>query len=233
MPQSLAIEAAVFDADDTLWESAVFYSQTLQRFADLMEQFQVSRQQTVDLVKKKDQERFKAHAFGVEPFNASLEELFLDRVPEADSRARELLSKILDDHYNHPLILLPGVREVLENLRQRGKRLFICTKGEARHQELKIKRSGLTELVDSFAVVKRKDEETFKALLGSWQVSRSKTLIVGDSYNDDILPMLKIGATAVYIPHPRTANWSARPKPAFSERLVVLKTVRELLDVVS
>ena len=79
------------------------------------------------------------------------------------------IQQIIDlgkDLLRFPIEPLPDVVEVLTELKQRGHRLMVLTKGDLFDQESKLARSGLGDFFDYVEIVSEKNEATYRRLLG-------------------------------------------------------------------
>ena len=95
-----------------------------------------------------------------------------------------------------------GVKTTLSKLRDTGKyRMIVFTKGELLDQENKFQRSGLRPYFDDIVIVSEKSADAYKHLCKQFGVKAGQLLTVGDTYSEDIAPVLKIGGWAVHIPN--------------------------------
>ncbi len=79
--------------------------------------------------------------------------------------------------------------------------LMVITKGDLRDQETKIARSGLAAYFHYIEIVSDKNPESYAALLKRYAIPPERFLMVGNSLRSDILPVLSLGAKAVYVPY--------------------------------
>lgn len=142
--------------------------------------------------------------------------------------AREMLAAEVE--------LLEHVPETLARLANTYP-LMLITKGDLRDQETKIARSGLSQHFRHIEIVSDKSAASYAALLKRHAISPERFLMVGNSLRSDILPVLALGASAVYVPHPLTwAHEAAEPPPADHpgyhdlEHLGLLPTLLEGLE---
>jgi putative hydrolase of the HAD superfamily len=93
--------------------------------------------------------------------------------------------------------------------------LMLITKGDLRDQEGKIARSGLAAFFRHVEIVSDKTSSTYAALLKRCGIDPARFIMVGNSLRSDILPVLALGASAVYVPYPITwTHEAADPPPA-------------------
>ena len=62
-------------------------------------------------------------------------------------------------------------------------------------------RSGLTKKLRYVEVVSTKTLEAYRNLFQKYEIDPSKVLMVENSLRSDVIPVLKIGSQAVYIPY--------------------------------
>ena len=95
-----------------------------------------------------------------------------------------------------------GVKATLAKLRDTGRyRMVVFTKGELLDQENKFHRSGLRPYFDDIVIVSEKTPDAYNRLCKQFGVKIGQLLMVGDSYPEDIAPVLEIGGWAVHIPN--------------------------------
>jgi putative hydrolase of the HAD superfamily len=99
--------------------------------------------------------------------------------------------------------LLDHVEDTLAALSQ-SHDLMIITKGDLLDQELKVARSGLADYFNSVEIVSEKTAGSYREILARRHLQPGRFLMVGNSLKSDILPVLAIGARAVYVPQALT-----------------------------
>lgn len=100
---------------------------------------------------------------------------------------------------------LPGVLNLLYELKSTSIDLAIVTRGGKHRQLRKIKYAGIDiSLFKYFFSVDDYDKtEPYKKIIELSGCSPNSTLIVGDRYKTDLVPGKNIGASVVWIPHGR------------------------------
>jgi len=101
---------------------------------------------------------------------------------------------------NATVELLPYVKATIPVLAARY-RLMVVSKGDLLDQETKITRSGLVDYFQAVVIVSEKDRQSYQRLLNRHSIELGCFLMVGNSLRSDILPVLELGGTAVYIPY--------------------------------
>ena len=223
------IEVVALDGDDTLWHSEHLFVDTQDRFRDLVRPYVDLDDADLDRrLLEVERRNLPLFGYGVKAFTLSLVETAIEvtggRIPGADLQAVLDLGKVLIDH---PVELLDGVREAVDALTDRH-RVMVITKGDLLHQETKVARSGLAELLWRVEIVSEKDEGTYARILERHAIEPSTFVMVGNSVRSDVLPVLALGGRAVHVPY--AVTWAlehAEADPDLHD-FPVLTTLAEL-----
>jgi putative hydrolase of the HAD superfamily len=90
-------------------------------------------------------------------------------------------------------------RKTLKNLRARGTKLALLTKGDPELQKLRVEQSGLGDLFDLIEIVPEKSPRIIREVVQRMGLRTSDTWMVGNSMRSDILPAIEAGLHAVWI----------------------------------
>jgi len=196
------IEVIALDGDDTLWHSEQLFVDTQARFRELLAPYAELDEAALDeRLVEVERANLPVFGYGVMAFTLSLIETAIEvtkgRIPGHDLQAIIDLGKELLDH---PVQLLEGVAEGVDELTDRY-RVMVITKGDLLHQESKVARSGLAEVLWQVEVVSEKDEETYRRILARHGIDPGTFVMVGNSVRSDVLPVLALGAAAIHIPY--------------------------------
>ncbi len=213
----------IFDADDTLWESAGFFQAAEDSFVELMERLGADPEYVRREVHRRDMERLSVTGYGAEPYLDTLRTIMTDLAPEVSDEAERAFKQLCDNLMNHPVIPYEGVAATLSGLSDRGHRLFLYTQGRRGHQIDKIARSGLASHFETWVVVDRKTPENLERLLSRFGLAREKVCVVGNSPRSDIAPAIEIGVNAIQVEHGGT--WAAE-QMSLPESSLVAKVAR-------
>jgi len=194
------IKTIAFDADDTLWHNERIFLSTKEKFASLLAEYHDYNyiERHLDATETKNIKHF---GYGIKGFTLSMVETACeltegrisgDKIKEIINFAKEMLAS--------PIEVLEGVRETIEELSKEYE-LFLITKGDLLDQEAKLARSGLGDYFKAFEIVPNKNPKTYKYVLRRHQINADEFVMVGNSLRSDILPVLEIGAKAVFIPY--------------------------------
>ncbi|MCU0976023.1 MAG: HAD family hydrolase [Steroidobacteraceae bacterium] len=201
-PPHAAIEVVGFDADDTLWHSEIYYQSAQSQLEEIVGRY-VDVQDARVRERLLDTERVNVRLFGYGAKGMTLSMIesaiaMTDaRITSADiHRIVEIGKAVLQ----HPVELLPGVREAVEAVTARH-RVVLITKGDLFHQERKVAQSGLADLFQRIEIVSEKDERSYARLLEEFGVPAQSFAMVGNSVKSDILPVLALGGYGVHVPY--------------------------------
>lgn len=220
----------ILDADDTLWESALFFERTEYDFLELMHTLGFKRENIRHMVHTRDIERLSATGYGARPYIDTLRQIMLELIPEPQSWASTALRDIENTLLEHPVILMPGVMETLLDIKALPVTTVIYTMGEQEHQYAKFLKSDLVQLVDEIVIVPEKTSDNLKDLITRFNITPDRCILVGNSPRSDINPALLIGIQAVHIIRDRT--WAAEREDFIDPGLVrTIEKFDELLDL--
>lgn len=223
------IEVIGLDGDDTLWHSEQLFVDTQRAFRELLAPHVDLDDAALDArLVEVERANLATYGYGVKAFTLSLVETAIEVTDGAipSQRLREVLElgKVLMDH---PVQLLDGVAEAVDALTDRY-RVMVITKGDLLHQESKVARSGLDELLWRVEIVSEKDEPTYRRVLERDRIAAESFVMVGNSVRSDVLPVLAIGGRAVHVPYHVTWELElAEPDPEVHD-FPVLDSISEL-----
>ena len=218
------LELVGFDGDDTLWHSEGYYQEAAVEFERILGAW-------VDIGNTAIRERLYAvernnlalFGYGVKGMVLSMIEAAIDitqsRISAADIHRIVLLAK---DMLDHPVELLPGIREAVEAVASEH-RIVLITKGDLFHQEKKVALSGLADLFHRIEIVSEKDEASYSRVLAEFGVAAERFAMVGNSLRSDIEPVIALGGWGVHMPYHVT--WAHEMEHGMSNEHARLQTV--------
>jgi putative hydrolase of the HAD superfamily len=203
-----------FDADDTLWENEHLYLDGQAGLVELLAQYHPSEwiNERLYQTELRNLEHF---GYGIKAFALSMIETAVE-LTEGRISGRDLqtLIDMAKDILHAKVELIEHVSETLDHLKT-GHALMLVTKGDLFEQENKIARSGLRDCFRYIEIVSKKNSSVYRGLLEKHSIRPERFLMAGNSLRSDILPVLELGACAVYIPHALTwQHENVDPPPA-------------------
>lgn len=226
-------ETIAFDADDTLWHNEMIFQDTQKLLYQMLKPY-ADEEVIHQKLSKIEMSNVRVFGYGITGFSLSMIETALEvsggQIPQSK------IQYIIDcgkQMLEAPLELLPDVKQTLEKLIN-SYSLMLISKGDLMHQMNKIERSGLAELFSLIEIVHEKNNHIYKKIVDKHRIAPSSLLMVGNSMRSDILPILEIGGSAVYIPYHVTSHVEmTTQKDIPADRFWQLKSLKELPQLLS
>lgn len=192
-----------FDADDTLWHNERLYVTAQEQFTRMLSHYHKPEWVMARLYETETQNL--AHfGYGIKAFALSMIETAVELTEgRISGRDIQALVETARQMINAEVELLEHVREIIPQLSTRY-RLMMITKGDLLDQESKISRSGLGQYFRYVEIISSKTRESYEKVLNRYAIAPEHFLMVGNSLRSDILPILELGGSAVYIPYETT-----------------------------
>jgi putative hydrolase of the HAD superfamily len=196
------LELIGFDGDDTLWHSEGYYQAAGVQFRDILGRYvDVTDRHVQDSMLATERRNLRLFGYGAKGMTLSMVETAIAmtdaRIGARDiHRIIELGKAVLE----HPVELLPGIREAVEAVAARHA-IVLITKGDLAHQEKKVAQSGLADLFGRIEIVSEKNEATYRRVLGEFDLAPAQFAMVGNSLRSDIEPVLALGGWGVHMPY--------------------------------
>ncbi|MEE2768086.1 MAG: HAD family hydrolase [Actinomycetota bacterium] len=221
------------DADDTLWENEARFYEAQSGFCELMLPW-ADRETADAALLTSDRAAVARYGYGVKGFVLSMIRAAIQLSSGTVTATKIAQIMALGDRIlDAPVELLPGVRETLEELSTKY-RLLVITKGDVRDQMAKITRSDLVEFFWQVEVVSEKDEATYRAVLGRYDIDPVAFTMVGNSVVSDVLPVLAVGGEAIHVPHHTTWELEvADPSAVAGLEFPVIKSITEVPELLA
>lgn len=200
-----------FDADDTLWHNERLYIGAQVQLKQLLAEYHSP--EWIDARLYETEMRNVQHfGYGIKGFALSMIETAVE-LTEGRITGNDILTiiDIARQMLAADVELFEHAADTLALLAERYP-LMVITKGDLRDQEVKIARSGLAPYFRHVEIVSDKTPESYAAVLRRYAIAPERFLMVGNSIRSDILPVLALGASAVYVPYELTwVHESAEP----------------------
>ncbi|WP_167619774.1 YjjG family noncanonical pyrimidine nucleotidase [Maribellus sediminis] len=231
-----------FDLDNTLWDfksnSKLAMLSTFQLlgldtntvpFEDFYAVYAINNEQLWTAyrnkqVKKKDltfqRFQFTFDELGISGIDAArMNDLYLDEMPKQKN-------------------LMPGAKDLLDYLKAKNYHLYIITNGFKEVQHKKLKSSGLEHYFTKIFISEelrtpKPHPEIFEHALTSANAKKSRSLMIGDDWEVDILGALRFGINAVYfnplcLPNDKSHN----PANPSADGAFVVKELKSIIAIV-
>lgn len=221
--------ALIFDFDDTLVYTNVYYDNLRQVLFDEMAALGLSfREQWPEYLNQADLANIaKAGRLVPTAFPAAMRETgaYFAKLSgvELPPEALDRFEDIGWSFYRSPVKLMEGAEELLTALYGRLP-LYLLTVGDAEYQWPRIERSGLARFFDEVRIVPEKNVTVFQELLREKGLPPSEVWMVGNSIRSDVNPALAAGLNVAFL---NVAAWAYD----LVEPIADYHTIHELLEL--
>jgi putative hydrolase of the HAD superfamily len=188
-----------FDADDTLWVNEPYFRDYEKQFAELLRCY-FPENIIAEEFFKTEIANLDLYGYGAKGFMLSMIETAI-RVSEGKV-SNEVINKIIvlgKSLIDMPVELIDGVENVLMELKN-NYRIVLATKGDLLDQERKLRKSGLMKHFHHIEIMSDKKEKDYSDLINRMDIEPSEFMMVGNSLKSDIIPVLNLGGSGIYIP---------------------------------
>lgn len=221
-----AIKLVGFDGDDTLWRSQDYFDAAQAEFERIVGAYaDLADVRVLDHLYRVEKRNLALFGYGVKGMALSMIEAALEitdqRIAGADVQRIVALAQSL---LQHPVELLPGVREAVEAIAA-DREVVLITKGDLFHQEAKVRQSGLADAFRRIEIVSEKDDATYTRLFAEFGLAPAQFLMIGNSLRSDIAPVLRLGGWGVHMPYHTT--WAHENEADIAADPARLRTVAE------
>jgi len=221
-----------FDADDTLWKNEEEYLHGRQVFLQILADYNIN-QDALERVDEFEVENIQYYGYGVMSFALSMIELAIEltgeRIHPGDIRKLLNLAKAM---LTAEVEVFDGVRQLLEEISKKYP-LMLITKGDLFHQQRKLVESGLAGFFQAVEVVSDKKPEVYREILERHKIDPQRFIMVGNSLRSDVIPVLKLGAWAIYLSDHLTWSYEDDPLAEISQdRYREVKEISQVLSAV-
>lgn len=191
-----------FDGDDTLWHSEGYYREASTQFTAIIGRYvDVTDEHVQAGMLATERRNLKLFGYGAKGMTLSMVETAIaiteGRISAADIHQLVEIGKLV---LQHPVELLPGVREAVVAVAERHA-VVLITKGDLFHQEKKVAQSGMADLFHRIEIVSEKDAATYRRVLGEFALEPAQFAMVGNSLRSDIEPVIRLGGWGVHMPY--------------------------------
>ncbi len=223
----------VFDFDDTLVETTVYYNDAKSRFSRIMDSIGFPAVEALETLNQFDIKHVqRCGGFLKQCFPFALVDTY-----EYYCRVfrREICNIIRNEIetlgwwvFDQPARPVQNAEEVLEQLYGRFP-LFLATKGDRLLQMERVEQSGLSHWFKEVYVLADKNVVSYQQIAVEQRIMPGLSWMIGNSMKSDINPALKAGFNSIYIYHPHT--WDYEDEAPLGGH-VSAESLLDILDVV-
>lgn len=225
----MAIKVVGFDADDTLWVNENYFREAEQAFCQLLADCQDEDGVMKELYRI-EMKNLPIYGFGIKGFMLSMCETahFIAK----DNLSPHVIERIIhigQDMLNKPVLLLDQVEAILQKLQPKY-RLILVTKGDLLDQQRKLEKSALEKYFHHIEIMSNKHEKDYRKLIKHLDVQPEEFVMIGNSLKSDILPVINVGAQAIYVPYEITWQHEEVTEPVESQTYHQVESLKEVLN---
>jgi putative hydrolase of the HAD superfamily len=225
----------VFDGDDTLWSTEHLYDDARKEAREIVAAAGLDPALWEQIERRIDVENVAKLGYGTERFPVSCvqayEEVCRSEGKTVDARIGDRVRRAACTVFERDPPLVPGARETLRGLRERGVRLALLTKGDRRLQQRRIDRSGLHGFFDAIRVVPEKSPDEIRAIVAVLGLEVESVWMVGNSIRSDVLPAVAAGLRAAWI-NAHVWEYERACDHLIDDRVITLSNLGELSSLI-
>lgn len=196
----MGIKVVAFDADDTLWVNENYFREGEDAFLKLMSDY-ANKEEIMKILFDIEVQNLHLYGFGIKGFMLSMSEAAIKisngKVTSAHQQRILEIGKIMLDK---PVELLDNVEDILSQAQEKYK-VILATKGDLLDQQRKLEKSGLEKYFHHIEVMSNKHESDYRKLINHLDILPEEFLMIGNSLKSDILPVVNVGGSAIYVPY--------------------------------
>jgi putative hydrolase of the HAD superfamily len=241
-------QGLIFDGDDTLWDSQVFYDEAKERFYEIvagqggLAKYSESSQFTVDdvmrLIDEIEVRNIEREGFSSESFSQALVQTYQTLSKQAGVAPSPPVSQLIrglgDGVSRQRRSPLPGARETLAALSGHGRyTLVLYSGGDRTTQVRKLRQAGLEEFFEGRVhIVQRKDDDTLRNVIRAENLDIASSWIIGNGLRTEINPALRLGLNCIWFHHGEWAFDEAEERePGHVYEVDALPEILEILEL--
>ncbi|MFZ5643970.1 MAG: HAD hydrolase-like protein [Bacillota bacterium] len=222
----------IFDFDDTLVETTVFFEISREKFARYMEELGFPLKDVLETLDRRDIENVKkCQGFMKECFPLAMVQTYRHFCSLENRDQDPAICKIVENIgwwvFDQKPVPVPGAIEVLDKLAGEYD-LFLATKGDPSVQWQRIDESGLKKYFKNTYVLKDKNWLEYIKIANINGIDPGKSWVIGNSIKSEINPGIRAGFNCIYIPNSYTWHFEME-EPVGS--YVTLKSVSMIPDL--
>ncbi|MGJ9386199.1 HAD family hydrolase [Salipaludibacillus sp. CF4.18] len=228
------MDTIIFDVDDTLYDQLVPFKIALRKLLKnsvseqlLHEIYVSSRKHSDALFEKNLSEGISLLDMQTYRISAACQE---SGINISFQEAVDFQENYLEEQ--HRITLYKDIELLLDFLNSKNKQIALLTNGDKEHQSMKIKQLGLINwipkehhFISNEIGYAKPSEEVFLHIEKKLELEKSKTVYIGDSFENDVVGAKQVGWHSIWMNHRKRAMPDIGIKPD-----LVFSNTKELLD---
>lgn len=198
----------LFDFDDTLVETTLYFDRAKEKFAGMMNDLGFPPGEALAVLDQNDIKNVKlCGGFLKECFPKALGETYEYYCKISGRNFSKALRKEFENLgwrvFEQPVKLIEGTEEVLSALYRKFP-LLLATKGDPQVQRERINESGLERWFNKVYILGDKNTGIYKKIAAEQRLLPPASWLVGNSMKSDINPGIRAGFNCIHVHHPST-----------------------------
>ena len=198
----------IVDADDTLWEENLHFSEIISEFCQTAHRngSTLSESAIKEVIDHQGKLALATHGFGPVGFAEALRNSWTHLQQHGGvvyDHPEELLNRVVPYLSNVPYQFRPRVDEFLDLIEQTPDEVAILfTQGNVPIQARKVARSNLAHRFVGIALGENKNTETYKELTKRLPFKAEEFIVIGNSLSHEVRPAIELGYRAFHLDNP-------------------------------
>lgn len=204
------MDTIIFDVDDTVYDQTLPFKKAFKQLfegsftEEVLEKIYIaSRKYSDELFEKERAGEVSLLELQTYRITAACEDF---DIPITYDKAVKFQEVYLSEQQK--IVLYDEIEELLERLHWQGKQLAVLTNGDSSHQAMKIKQLNLTRWIPEEHIFisgslghAKPAPEVFQIIEEKLQLDKTKTVYIGDSFENDIIGAKQAGWQAIWTNH--------------------------------
>lgn len=224
----------IFDFDDTLVESTIFFERARDRFARLMANLGFPLNDVLASLDRNDIENVKrCGGYLKECFPRAMTQTYRHfcrlQGKEPDPSMCRRVESIGWWVFDQKPVPVQAAEKILKELSAGGEyKIILATKGDPSIQWKRIKDSGLVDYFDRIYVLQDKTTKQYQQIAAWQQLDIGQSWVIGNSIKSDVNPAIRAGFNSIFIPNKHTWHYEME-EPL--DGYITLDSLEEVLDL--
>jgi putative hydrolase of the HAD superfamily len=222
-----------FDADDTLWDDQGKLQKVEKEIEEMLDGLLGKETNFQAKFIETEHRNIPKIGFGFHSYLFSMAEIYFRELEYHEFKHEfiERINSLITSYIHDVPSLFTTVLDTLQELRSRGYKLHIITRGIRQEQMEKIRKASLIDLFDTIHVVDKKNVDTYKQIMSGVSAVSEKSCMIGNSIKSDIKPALEAGMLAVFIPTINQWEYDKEIADKMGEKMTQAKAFSDLLQL--
>lgn len=226
-------KGCIFDFDDTLVETTIFYDIAKEKFAAKMLEIGSPVEESLYVLNQFDISNvLQCGGFHKECFPMALVQTYEYFCKKRGSQMCSVTAKSMEEIgwwvYEQPAQIIDGVEETLDRLKGRIP-LYLATKGDQEIQKRRITQSGIGHYFEAVYIVPDKTPSEYLTIARENGLDPAMSWVIGNSMKGDINPGIRSGFNCIHVFHHNT--WDFEEEEPVGKFLAV-KSIRDAHQIV-